>query len=204
MAKEKQTEVRLEAKKSFFCATLLTLLLFSNSILMYVSVQQNHVIFSFFGAFSLLLTAGLGVVFLLSEKEPVVVKDLETENLEQALLSIFDHAKDYIAMTSPKGEILYHNQAFVDITGKDEEEFLASRPKDFHPDWANRKISIEASPALDRYGCWVGETAILDAQNNEVPVLQTIIFHYDDEGNIVQKSTIMKNIAELKERAAGN
>lgn len=121
-------------------------------------------------------------------------------SIQQNLLSIFDEADDFIGMADDNGNIVYHNRAFNDITGKNPEKVSSLKIPDFHPPWAVDVVVKKGIPNAMKKGSWTGETAIYNADNQEIPVLQTIIPHKDRDKNITHISTIMKDIRILKER----
>lgn len=151
------------------------------------------------------------------------VKDItEQTNLEQnlrRLVAIFDSTSDYITMHGPDGTLLYMNNAgrrFHHLPATSVEEdwhpqhgwqryglpketgSIAETVRRFHPEWAAQYIEQEAIPAALRDGIWQGETALLSPQGEEVPVSQVIIVHYDDNGRVVQTSSMIRNISEQK------
>jgi PAS domain S-box-containing protein len=114
-----------------------------------------------------------------------------------AYTSIFDFSDDMIGMADNEGNVVFQNKAFVDIVGIDPEQENV-KVKDFHPEWAGKKVMEEAIPYAKVYGSWTGETAVLTKDGKEIPTLQTIITNVDGEDQIT--STIIKDISILKER----
>lgn len=114
-----------------------------------------------------------------------------------AYTSIFDFSDDMIGMADNEGNVVFHNKAFVDIVGIDPEQEKV-KVKDFHPEWAGKKVMEEAIPYAKIHGSWTGETAVLTKDGKEIPTLQTIITNVDGEDQIT--STIIKDISILKER----
>ncbi len=69
---------------------------------------------------------------------------------------------------------------------------------DFHPEWARRKIMEEGIPATLNRGNWQGETVLKHNDGHEIPVFQTILVHYDDQGRPSYLSTIIRDITKQK------
>jgi signal transduction histidine kinase/ActR/RegA family two-component response regulator len=122
----------------------------------------------------------------------------EKSKFNEILSTVFDQAEDYIGIAAPKKGVVYHNKAFIEITGKDpsKQKFEIS---DFHTKEVLETKLAGAFEHASKYGTWTGETSILDSEGKEIPVLQTLICHKDETGETQRISTIMKNISELKE-----
>lgn len=151
------------------------------------------------------------------------VQDItEQTNLEhnlRRLVAILDSTSDYITMHGPDGTMLYMNNAGRRFHGlpttsvkkdwdpqhgwqryglPEETGSIAATIRRFHPEWAAQRIEQEAMPAALRNGLWQGETALLNPYGEEVPVSQVIIVHYDDNGRVVQTSSMIRDISEQK------
>ena len=122
----------------------------------------------------------------------------EQDRFNKNLYDVFDSAEDYIGIASPKAGVVYHNKAFIEITGKDPSKKYFEI-KDFHPPEMLNGILKEGFKIASKEGTWTGETVILDKYGNNIPVLQTLITHFDDDQNIIRTSTIMKNISKIRE-----
>lgn len=111
---------------------------------------------------------------------------------------IMNESPDYIGMVDfESGKILFHNKALNSMSGKSSngDNTIA----DCHPKWVGEKIANEGIPKIIETGVWTDESALLDSYGNEIPVLQTIVGHYDMFGKLVNLSTIMQNIEKQKE-----
>lgn len=151
------------------------------------------------------------------------VQDItEQKTLEhnlRRLVAILDSTSDFIAMHGPDGGMLYMNSAGRRFHGLpaasvsdewDPEQgwrrhalpqatrSIAETIRLFHPEWAAQRIEQEAMPTALRDGIWQGESALLNPDGIEVPVSQVIIVHYDEDGNVDQTSTMIRDISEQK------
>jgi signal transduction histidine kinase/GAF domain-containing protein len=103
----------------------------------------------------------------------------------------------YIGVADAKtGKSLYNNKAFAEVSGKPKSDFEVSK---YHPKWAADLIQNVGIPESAKHDKWVGESALLDRDDNEVPILQTIVAHRDKSGTPVYFSTIMQDYSKQKD-----
>ncbi|VXD23083.1 Multi-sensor signal transduction histidine kinase [Planktothrix serta PCC 8927] len=72
----------------------------------------------------------------------------------------------------------------------------------FHPEWALEIIRDQGIPTAIREGIWMGETAILRTDGEEVPISQVLIAHTFGTGQIQSISTISRDITLQKQTEA--
>lgn len=123
---------------------------------------------------------------------------LQAEEERNRLVSIMETTTDLVGMASPEGNIFYYNRAGRELTGIVEQPIPNVSIKQVHPKWAADLIMKEGFPAAIRHGVWVGESAILDSNGQEVPLSQVILSHRDAQGNLSHFSSIMRDIREQK------
>ena len=142
--------------------------------------------------FHILVAVGLGL--LLGKLEGART---EMRMRHDELLNLVAQSTDLIGVRRGM-RVVYHNPAFVELTGKDpaQAEFDVT---DFHPPWALERVVQQGIPHAIEHGSWTGETAVLDRDGKEVPVLQTLNVHATRDGQISDGTTIMKDISALKE-----
>jgi len=70
---------------------------------------------------------------------------------------------------------------------------------ELYPAWAREKIACEGLPTALREGVWIGETAINHRDGHQIPGLQTIIAHRDEQGNVEYISTVARDISLVKQ-----
>ncbi|MEM9005644.1 MAG: EAL domain-containing protein [Cyanobacteria bacterium P01_F01_bin.86] len=123
-------------------------------------------------------------------------KQLEQE--QARLTAVLEATPDFIGVANTQGEILWHNKPLRELRQD------LGNPKDYrsiascHPDWANKIIREEALPTAIQHGSWSGELALLDGAGTEIPVSQVIIAHKSASGEVVNYSTIMRDIRDRK------
>jgi diguanylate cyclase (GGDEF)-like protein/PAS domain S-box-containing protein len=131
------------------------------------------------------------------------------EAARSQLVAILEATPDFVSFADPDGTVRYINRGgreMLDLPGADgAEEELPPELREWkqagcyaHPEWARRLVQDEGIPTAIREGQWRGETALLDAQGNEIPVSQVILAHYDEAGELARLSTIMRDISEQK------
>ncbi len=128
----------------------------------------------------------------------------QAEKERDRLIAILEASTDLVAMTDPDGQVLWSNaqgrQYVHNHLGTDNLSSLHAL--DCHPKWASTLIQQQGIPAAIQDGTWLGETALLNAVESEIPVSQLIIAHKDKDGNLEYLSTIMRDIREAKRREA--
>lgn len=129
-----------------------------------------------------------------------VVRDIsERKRLERdraRVLAILEASPDFIGIARPNGQVIWTNQQAQRIRNLPPDGVPAMQH--YHPPWASKKVLQEGVPTAQRDGIWIGETALLDAADQEIPVSQLILAHYSATGELEYVSTIMRDISDLK------
>ncbi len=121
-------------------------------------------------------------------------KKAETENYK--LNKILEETPDYVVYYDLDNRPLYSNKAYKEIRFDKKEE---ETKQPLHPAWAEIIIRKKAIPFAMDNGSWKGETAILNKEGVEIPVLQLIIIHKDENGVPVFRSSVMRDITQRKQ-----
>ena len=122
-----------------------------------------------------------------------------TDDERAKLIAIIEDSADYIGMADLDGNLLYHNGSARRMIGLPEDYDLSQlKIHDMHPEWAIKLIKEEAIPAAFEKGSWLGETALLDRNGREIPVLQNFALHRDVSGQPICFTTIIRDISERK------
>lgn len=136
----------------------------------------------------------------------------ETEQTQQQLTAILESTPDLVSIAHPDGRILYLNSAGRKLLGlpqagqgprswnevpSDTGGLFAGGPG-MHPAWASRLIRDIGIPTALRHGWWEDETALLDAAGEEIPMSQVILAHYDEHGEVLRLSTILRDLRPQK------
>ncbi len=150
-----------------------------------------------------------------------ISKRKRAEAARDQLLDILDATPDIIVMLDADGCILYANRSAQVLRGyrpapggvrpdvpQELEGKPLFRPQQFKgqrlfrlgvfPDWAANKVLDHGLPAARDTGVWQGETVLIDVEGREIPVSQVIVAHYDDSGEVVRYSTIIRDVSEQK------
>jgi two-component system, cell cycle sensor histidine kinase and response regulator CckA len=133
-----------------------------------------------------------------------VLEDLtdrrRTEESRARLAAIIEATSDFVGIADAAGHVVYVNQGGRRLVGLGPDEDIALRSiRSFHPPWAARRILDHGLPDAFEHGLWSSETALLAADGEEIPVLQTILSHRDAAGNLAYVSTIIRDIRDQKE-----
>lgn len=118
---------------------------------------------------------------------------------QERLLAIIEESPDFVATADAQGRVLFYNRAARRMLAiADDEDISRIRIPDTHPAWAKETIQREALPAAAREGVWTGESSFLSRDGREIPVLQTIVAHKNEAGEVDYYSTIAVDITERK------
>jgi diguanylate cyclase (GGDEF)-like protein/PAS domain S-box-containing protein len=119
------------------------------------------------------------------------------------LVAILESSQDFVAMTDIHGHLTYLNASGRLRRGVGLNEDLSHTTiRDHFPQWALDKLTDEGIPLALRDGIWLGETAVLDADGNEVPVDQTVIAHRNVDGALEFFSSLMHDTSVAKATSA--
>ena len=122
----------------------------------------------------------------------------EAEMDRDRLASIIEATTDLVSTSDPQGNITYLNRngrIQLGIGNKPVEEMKLA---DFHPPESTAIIVNQVIPCAIDKGYWSGETELLAADGNRVPMSQVILSHKNEQGDLLYLSTIMRDISERK------
>ena len=133
----------------------------------------------------------------------LVLRDISARKRAEAerarLAAVLEATSDMVAMCTPDFRAVYMNQAGRQMLGIEPEGPTVLRSvAQVHPAWAWRKITEEAVPEALSSGSWHGETALIGADGQEIPVSQVVLAHRDRSGGLAFLSTIARDITERK------
>ncbi len=132
----------------------------------------------------------------------VIVRDMtrvkKTANTRARLNTILDATLDPVVTITADGEIRYINPAGRVLLGIKEPRRFGLRLTDFLPEWAQQQIFKTAIPAAIEEGQWHGESALLTADDVEIPISVTAVAHKTDEGEVELLSFIARDQSERK------
>lgn len=115
----------------------------------------------------------------------------------ETLFKIMDETPEIISLADfETKEVSYLNKALSKISGG---KGVGSHISEFYTKERFKQIVNDALPEVIAKGSWKGESAILNAEGIEIPVLQTIVAHKDEDNQITHLSTIVQDISKRKE-----
>jgi len=142
----------------------------------------------------LIMTAGLQLFHSAS------VEEQKDSNLEQKrLASVLEQTSDLVAISDPSGRIQYLNNAGRKLLGiSPDKDVIGTEIADFHSPDIFDLIKREYIPVAVRDGVWSGENTFWSRDGRVIPVLQVILAHKNDNGDVEFLSTIARDLTELK------
>ena len=143
-----------------------------------------------------------GVVHLLEQLAGALGYALdrrEKERQRRELADVVEATPDFVGIKELEGGSVYHNPAAREVLGLAADEAYRNHPiEESHPAWAVERVRDEGIPTALREGEWRGETALLDARGEEVPISQVIVAHPEPDGTVRRLSTIMRDLRPQK------
>ena len=107
-----------------------------------------------------------------------VTAERQTEAVRARLAATLEASPDYVALQTRDGGFVYLNRAGRQLVGLAEDASLdVLHAADLHPAVEQARFADEILPAAMRDGRWVGESALLAAGGEVVPVELTVIAH---------------------------
>ncbi len=139
-----------------------------------------------------------------SAEPPALPPDLaELQRERDRLSDILRQTTDMVGSADPQGRTLFINRAGRLLLGIGPDEEIGGRPiASYSPPWAWELIRDQGLPTAIREGSWRGETAMIGAGGEEIPVSQVIIAHRGADGELAYLSTIARDIRDRKRREA--
>jgi|GEM_PF-1360163 len=121
------------------------------------------------------------------------------EEERERLIRLIEATSDFVSMADSSENIIFINAPGKKMLGMDaNEEVKTKRIRDIVPEWAYRLMHDEGMPAAATNGIWLGETALLTRDGNEIPVSQVIMSHRSGSEPVEFYSTIMRDITDRK------
>ncbi|MBI5919396.1 MAG: EAL domain-containing protein [Nitrosomonadales bacterium] len=141
-----------------------------------------------------------GVVEHVIAIAPEITDRIHAEAESKRLASILEVAPALVCITSPQHRMVYLNPAGYEMLGVDRAVAVSGKMNMLHflPHWAVRRWLEEAIPEAESKGFWRGENAIMRLDGTELPVMQTVIAHRDEQGELLHFSNIIQDFSERK------
>jgi diguanylate cyclase (GGDEF)-like protein/PAS domain S-box-containing protein len=122
----------------------------------------------------------------------------EAEEARGRLIEILEATTDFVAICDTQNRIEYLNAGACRLLGRSREALLGQTADSIYPLWAHQLLMREAIPSTLRDGSWLGESALMTDENEEIPVSQVVVAHRDRNGEVRFFSTIARDIRERK------
>lgn len=128
-----------------------------------------------------------------------ITEKVASDKHSERLLSILDHAKDFISIADLDGRIVYYNKTAIEMLQLREDEDIRNiRIGETHPEDIACRTLTKALPEAREHGIWRGESVLLSRRGNRIPVSQIIVSHKGESDEVEFYSTIMRDISEWK------
>lgn len=136
--------------------------------------------------------------YYIAVKQDVTQKHKDIEKLRMAA-KIFENTLEGVLVTDSKGNIIFANQSFEEITGYKTEKVLGKNPKILSSGKHDQEFYRTMWNSLLEKGGWQGE--ILNRRRNGAiyPEWLTICAIKDDRGETVQYAAILSDLTTRKE-----
>ena len=132
---------------------------------------------------------------------PAPVSPLRGDEISARSRKIVEATTDVVAMTDANGRLLYLNATGRRLLGLTQDESLRQRTlSELQPAWACEVVMHDAIPGSLASGSWSGETALLSGNGTELPVLQLVLAHKGDTGEVEFFSTVCRDITDRKQK----
>ena len=113
--------------------------------------------------------------------------------------AFLEEISEIISTADMDGNIIYINEAGLKMLQYKEKDISRLKIEDLHPEETLKYLEEQALPMAIEKGSWKGETKLKKANGNIVDVLQVIVSHRNDDGELEYLSTIMKDISKEKQ-----
>ena len=110
------------------------------------------------------------------------------------LAAILDNTTDLVVQADHRGQVLYMNPAALGAVGLDTDALAKPRQiSEFNTPATNRLFAEVIIPTVQAQGVWLGNTTVLVAGAQVLPVSQLVIAHRDRQGRVARYSSVMRD-----------
>lgn len=110
------------------------------------------------------------------------------------LAAILDNTTDLVVQADHRGQVLYMNPAALGAVGLDADALAKPRQiSEFNTPATNRLFAEVIIPTVQAQGVWLGNTTVLVAGAQVLPVSQLVIAHRDRQGRVARYSSVMRD-----------
>ncbi len=123
----------------------------------------------------------------------------QIEQKQKQLIDIFENTNAYVATSNMNKDFLYINRAMRQVLEiGDDEDITQYNVSRFRGDGA-LQVMVDSEKALKETGKWIGENNYKSKSGKNIPVMQVIVLHKDENGQNVQLSTTAIDLTRVKE-----
>ncbi|MBE9101755.1 PAS domain S-box protein [Vacuolonema iberomarrocanum] len=116
------------------------------------------------------------------------------------LINVLESTPDYVSLATADGQLTYLNRAGRRIIGiEPDADIRTVHYLETLPFQHRERVETESMADLIANDRWMGESVLLASDGEEIPILQAILVHRDDDGNIEFFSAIGRDIRALKQ-----
>ena len=112
----------------------------------------------------------------------------------QRLYDLIDATPDVVGVVNREGTIEFLNQGGRRLLGLPMEGPIARKVSDLHPPEHMRRYRDAVVPLVEREGVWTGESAVLTAAGEELPVSQIVTATPQPDGAVTHYATIIRDL----------
>lgn len=133
-----------------------------------------------------------------------IVQDIterrQVEQNQKLMAAMLDATPGFVGFADAKNtQVQYINPGGRKMVGiQPQVDVTQLKIADVHPEWTNKLLRDEFIPAAIRDGMWIGESAFLDRNRREIPVLMALLAHKSAKGEVEFISTVSIDITDLK------
>jgi two-component system CheB/CheR fusion protein len=125
----------------------------------------------------------------------------EAQRERERLTAVVEATPDFVGTASLEGGVLTVNEGGRRMLGYGPDDELPESIADFHPEWAASLLRDHAIPYALEHGSWLGDSAILGVDGEEIPISQLILAHSHGDSGEQFISTIARDMTEVHEHA---
>jgi PAS domain S-box-containing protein len=114
----------------------------------------------------------------------------------ERLTAVVENAPQGIATATPDGDLLFVNDGWRDLLEVPDEETRSL--DEVHTENARTRLREQVVPSLPDQGVWQGEMTVTAADGDEIPVLETLIWHGDAQDERTSLSVILGDLRPVK------
>lgn len=118
------------------------------------------------------------------------------------LAAVLDNTSDLVSIADMQGQVIYTNNAGLELVGRAGQDPTTMSIADFHPPEVAQRTQAELVPALMTQGVHMWESEVQHTDGHAIPVSQVSTLIRDDAGEPEAMATIMRDLTAQKQAEA--